>query len=56
MSDDFQFTRRAVSVRRAAALDAPFDPSLHEALAEQDDGSQPPGTVVRVPEDGYNPS
>jgi molecular chaperone GrpE len=40
-------------IRRVEALGAPFDPSLHEALAEQDDGSQPPGTVVRVLEDGY---
>jgi molecular chaperone GrpE len=35
------------------ALGAPFDPSRHEAVAEQDDGSQPPGSVVSVLEDGY---
>jgi len=32
---------------------ARFDPSLHEAVMEADDASQPPGTVIRVVEDGY---
>ncbi|MGZ3351177.1 MAG: nucleotide exchange factor GrpE, partial [Xanthobacteraceae bacterium] len=27
--------------------------TLHEAVMEVDDPSQPPGTVVRVAEDGY---
>jgi molecular chaperone GrpE len=40
-------------VRKIDALGKRFDPSLHEAVMEADDGSQPPGTVVRVVEDGY---
>jgi molecular chaperone GrpE len=40
-------------IRKIDALGKRFDPSLHEAVMEADDGSQPPGTVVRVVEDGY---
>jgi len=40
-------------IRRIEALGAPFDPSLHEAMMEEDDGGQPPGTITRVLEDGY---
>jgi molecular chaperone GrpE len=40
-------------VRRIEALGQPFDPALHEAVLEVDDPSYPPGTVVRVVEDGY---
>jgi molecular chaperone GrpE len=40
-------------VRKIEALGKRFDPSLHEAVMEADDASQPPGTVVRVVEDGY---
>jgi molecular chaperone GrpE len=40
-------------IRRIEALGAPFDPSLHEAMIEEDDGAQPPGTITRVLEDGY---
>jgi molecular chaperone GrpE len=40
-------------VRKIEALGKRFDPSLHEAVMEADDPSQPPGTVVRVLEDGY---
>jgi molecular chaperone GrpE len=39
-------------VRKIEALGKRFDPSLHEAVMEADDPSQPPGTV-RVLEDGY---
>jgi molecular chaperone GrpE len=35
------------------ALGQPFDPSLHEAMAQVPDGSQPPGTVVEVFQRGY---
>jgi molecular chaperone GrpE len=35
------------------ALGKRFDPSLHEAVMEADDASPPPGTVIRVVEDGY---
>ena len=35
------------------ALGQPFDPSLHEAMAQIPDGSQPPGTVVEVFQRGY---
>lgn len=41
------------SVRKISALAAPFDPNLHEAVTEVDDASRPPGTVVKVFEDGY---
>ena len=40
-------------VRKIDALGKRFNPSLHEAVMEADDTSQPPGTVVRVVEDGY---
>jgi molecular chaperone GrpE len=40
-------------VRKIEALGQPFDPALHEAVLEVDDDSHPPGTVVRVVEDGY---
>ena len=40
-------------VRKIEALGKRFDSSLHEAVMEADDPSQPPGTVVRVLEDGY---
>src|SRR6266446_2599484 len=39
-------------VRKIEALGKRFNPSLHEAVMA-DDASQPPGTVVRVLEDGY---
>lgn len=35
------------------ALGQPFDPALHEAMAQVTDGSQPPGTVVEVFQRGY---
>jgi molecular chaperone GrpE len=40
-------------VKRIEALGASFDPHLHEAMAEVDDDPSPPGSVVRVLEDGY---
>jgi molecular chaperone GrpE len=40
-------------IRKIEALGARFDPALHEAMTEMEDESQPPGTVVRVLEDGY---
>jgi molecular chaperone GrpE len=40
-------------VRRIEALGASFDPNLHEAMAEVEDDSSPPGSVVSVLEDGY---
>ena len=40
-------------VRPIDALDASFDPALHEAIAEVDDESASPRSVVRVLEDGY---
>jgi molecular chaperone GrpE len=44
-------TERALM--RALALGAPFDPAVHEAVREGDDGSYPPGSIARVLEDGY---
>jgi molecular chaperone GrpE len=40
-------------VRRIEAQGQPFDPALHEAMMEVDDPNAPPGSVVRVLEDGY---
>src|ERR1700744_1001226 len=40
-------------VKRIDALGASFDPNLHEAMAEVEDNSGPPRSVVRVLEDGY---
>jgi molecular chaperone GrpE len=40
-------------VNKIDALGRRFDPALHEAIIEADDPSQPPGTVIRVVEDGY---
>jgi molecular chaperone GrpE len=40
-------------VRKIDALGKRFDPSLHEVVMEADNASQPPGTVIRVVEDGY---
>jgi molecular chaperone GrpE len=40
-------------IRKIEALGQPFDPALHEAVLEVDDASHPPGTVIRVVEDGY---
>jgi molecular chaperone GrpE len=40
-------------IQKIDALGKPFDPTLHEAMMEVDDPSQPPGTVVRVAENGY---
>lgn len=40
-------------VTRIEALGEPFDPSLHEAMAQQEDGSLPANTVVQVYQAGY---
>jgi molecular chaperone GrpE len=40
-------------VRKIEAAGAPFDPNLHEAVMQEEDVSHPPGTVIRVLEDGY---
>jgi molecular chaperone GrpE len=38
---------------KIAALYAPFDPNLHEAVMEVDDPSRPSGSVATVLEDGF---
>jgi molecular chaperone GrpE len=40
-------------IQKVPAQGAPFDPKLHEAVMEMDDGSRPPGTVAQVLEEGY---
>jgi molecular chaperone GrpE len=40
-------------VRKVESVGAAFDPSLHDAILEQDPSSQPPGTIIGVIEDGY---
>lgn len=49
----FVETLKRFGVHEIEALGRRFDPNLHEAIAEVDDASQPPGTVVRVVELGY---
>jgi molecular chaperone GrpE len=46
-------TLERFGVRRIEALGRRFDPHLHEAVMAVDDRSQPPGTVVRVIDEGY---
>jgi molecular chaperone GrpE len=46
-------TLERFGIRKIEAVGQPFDPNLHEAVMEVDDREQPPGTVVRVVEDGY---
>jgi molecular chaperone GrpE len=46
-------TMERFNVRRIEALGQRFDPSLHEAIMEVDDSSQPPGAITEVVEDGY---
>ena len=48
-----QHTLERFAIRKIDALGQRFDPTLHEAVIETDDDTQPPGTVVRVVEDGY---
>ena len=46
-------TLERFGVQKIEAVGQPFDPNLHEAVMEADDPEHPPGTVVRVVEDGY---
>jgi molecular chaperone GrpE len=46
-------TLQRFGIRRIEALGQNFDPSLHEAVAQVEDQSKPPGTVTQVVEDGY---
>ncbi len=48
-----QHTLERFHIRKIDALGKRFDPTLHEAVMATDDDTQPPGTVVRVVEDGY---
>jgi molecular chaperone GrpE len=48
-----QATLGRFGVKRIEALGASFDPNLHEAMAEVEDDSNPPRSVVSVLEDGY---
>jgi molecular chaperone GrpE len=41
-------------IKKIDALGKKFDPSLHEAVMEVDETSQPPKTVIQVVEDGYS--
>jgi molecular chaperone GrpE len=49
----FMQTLEAFGIRRIEALGHRFDPNVHEAVMHEDDPSHPPGTVIRVLEDGY---
>jgi molecular chaperone GrpE len=40
-------------VKKIDALGARFDPTLHEAIMEMEDGSHSPGSVGGIVEDGY---
>jgi molecular chaperone GrpE len=46
-------TLESFKVRPIEALGHRFDPNVHEAVMEVEDSAQPPGTVVRVVEEGY---
>ena len=46
-------TLERFNIRPIEALGRRFDPGLHEAVAEINDAAQPPGTVIRIVEDGY---
>jgi molecular chaperone GrpE len=46
-------TLERFGISRIDALGVRFDPKLHDAIMEVEDPSHPPGTVVRVLEDGY---
>jgi molecular chaperone GrpE len=48
-----EHTLAQFGIRKIEALGTQFDPSLHEAVMEMDEPAQPPGTIVRVVEDGY---
>jgi molecular chaperone GrpE len=39
--------------RRIPAAGAPFDPRLHEALSQQPSSTEPPNTVLKVHQQGY---
>ncbi|MBX9791583.1 MAG: nucleotide exchange factor GrpE [Pirellulales bacterium] len=39
--------------KRIEALNKPFDPHLHQAIAQQPSADVPPGTVLLVAQDGY---
>ena len=40
-------------VRKLESVGAAFDPSLHDAILEQDSRSERPGTIIGVMEEGY---
>jgi molecular chaperone GrpE len=46
-------TLERFGVRRIEALGQRFDPNLHEVMMDVEDPSHPPGTIIRVVEDGY---
>lgn len=46
-------TLQRFGVHQIEAVGQRFDPNLHNAIMEVDDPTHPPGTVVRVVEQGY---
>lgn len=46
-------TLQRFGVHQIEAIGQRFDPNLHNAIMEVDDPTHPPGTVVRVGEQGY---
>jgi molecular chaperone GrpE len=46
-------TLQHFGIQRIEAIGQKFDPNLHEAIAQEVDPAQPPGTVTRVVEEGY---
>lgn len=50
---ELQGTLTKHGVTRIEALGEPFDPSIHEAMAQQEDASLPANTVVQVFQAGY---
>ena len=41
------------NIQKIPALNAPFDPHLHQAMIEVETADSPPGTVVQVVQEGY---
>jgi molecular chaperone GrpE len=53
ISDMLQNLLKKYGVKEIEALDQPFDPNLHEAIAKVAAGDQKPNTVIEVAEKGY---
>ncbi len=53
MEENFWRSLAKIGVRKIDAMNKPFDPNLHEAMAMVPSADVPPGTVLEVYENGY---